>query len=103
MCLPRRFRFILPAALRAAAIAPATAQTVVKRIAVSTGGPFEFKVQTSAKVSPQSQVIANPFRLVIDVPGAVPGPALRGQAVNRGGVERLRVGLFSSSPATTRI
>ncbi|HJT71440.1 MAG TPA: AMIN domain-containing protein [Terriglobales bacterium] len=60
-------------------------------------------MQTSAQVSPQAQIIANPDRLVIDVPNARPGPVLRNQLVNRRDVERIRVGLFANSPPTTRI
>jgi hypothetical protein len=104
MSLPQKSRLALPVACLLAALAlPAAGQTVVKRIVLSTGGPFQFKVQTGAQVTPQAQIIANPDRLVIDVPNALPGAVPRNQAVNRSEVERIRVGLFANSPPTTRI
>jgi AMIN domain len=78
-------------------------QTQVEKISISSQGPLQLQVQTSAPVSPQAQVISNPDRLIIDIPAAVPGAALRALSVNRNQVKRVRVGLFSSSPPVTRI
>jgi AMIN domain len=78
-------------------------QAKVQRISVSPQDPIQLQVQTSVPVVPQAQVISGPERLIIDIPGAVPGSALRGLSVNRSEVKRIRVGLFSTSPSVTRI
>jgi hypothetical protein len=75
----------------------------VQKISVSPQGPIELQVQTSIPVVPQAQIISGPERLIIDVPSAVPGPALRAVSVNRNDVKRIRVGLFSTLPPVTRI
>src|SRR5437764_2280261 len=78
-------------------------QARVLKISVSSQGPIQLQVQTSIPVAPQAQVISDPERLIIDIPGALPGPALRGLPVNRNDVKRIRVGLFSTAPPITRI
>lgn len=75
----------------------------VQKISVAPHDPVQLQVQTSVPVVPQAQIISNPERLIIDIPGAVPGSALRGLAVNRNEVKRIRVGLFSTAPPVTRI
>ncbi|MGH9515454.1 MAG: AMIN domain-containing protein [Terriglobales bacterium] len=72
-------------------------------MSVSPQDPIQLQVQTSIPVVPQAQVISGPERLIIDVPSAVPGPALRALTVNRNDVKRIRVGLFSTLPPVTRI
>src|SRR5581483_535633 len=100
--LPKPYRAAVFAAV-VSLCSIAGAQTVVRQISASNNGPFQLQVQTSAQVLPQAQVITDPERLVIDIPTAVPGSGLRNQNVNRGEVERIRVGLFSSRPPVTRI
>ena len=78
-------------------------QTFVQKISVNPGDPFQLQVQTSTLVAPQAQIITDPERLVIDVPGAHPAATLHNQIVNRNEVQRVRVGLFSASPPVTRI
>jgi hypothetical protein len=78
-------------------------QAKVQKISVGPQDPIQLQVQTSVPVVPQAQVISNPERLIIDIPGAVPASALRGLPVNRNEVKRIRVGLFSTSPSVTRI
>ena len=75
----------------------------VQKISVGPQDPIQLQVQTSVPVVPQAQVISDPLRLIIDIPGAAPGSALRGLPVNRNEVKRIRVGLFSTSPPVTRI
>ena len=91
----------------ACALVPAEAQAAhtpaVRSVAVVNQTPLQLQIQTSAAVVPQSQVISGPERLVIDIPNAVPGATLRGIAVNRGAVKRVRVSLFSTTPPVTRI
>src|SRR3954469_26009026 len=85
------------------AYSQARPQARVLKISVSSQGPIQLQVQTSIPVAPQAQVISDPERLIIDIPGALPGSALRGLSVNRNDVKRIRVGLFSTAPPITRI
>jgi AMIN domain len=91
------------ALLSAPAYSQAVRQVQVQKVSVNAQGPLQFQVQTSARVAPQAQIIADPERLVIDIPGAVPGSGLRVLTVNRNEVTRVRVGLFSTDPPVTRI
>lgn len=81
----------------------AARQTVVQKISVTGNEPLQVRVQTSTPATPQAQIITGPDRLVIDVPGAIPGAALHNRTLNRSEVERLRVALFSAAPPVTRI
>ena len=72
-------------------------------MSLSPQDPIQLQVQTSIPVVPQAQIISDPERLIIDIPGAVPGSALRALTVNRNDVKRIRVGLFASAPPVTRI
>ena len=81
----------------------AARRVVVSKISINPNGPVELNVRTSAPATPQAQVISNPERLVIDVPGAIPGAGLHSRVLNRSEVERVRVGLFSAAPPVTRI
>src|SRR6266496_352449 len=97
--------------VRTAAIAllviPAGAQTgpqvSVRAISVLSTNPLKLRIQTSKQVSPQTQMVSNPERLVIDIPNAVPAAELRDISVHRIEVEKVRVSLFSASPPITRI
>lgn len=102
MRFPRNLCLILPLALAAPAYSQAP-HAKVQKISISSQGPIQLQVQTSLPVVPKAQVIPNPDRLIVDVPGAVPGSSLRGLAVNRNEVKRIRVGLFSTEPPVTRI
>jgi hypothetical protein len=64
---------------------------------------IEVEIEASDRVVPHTNVLTNPDRLVVDFVNAVPGTQLRNQAVNRGAVKSLRVGLFSADPPVTRV
>jgi hypothetical protein len=82
----------------------AQAASSVRRVQVlHNRGQVEIEIEASDRMVPQTQVLANPDRLVVDFPNAVPGAQLRNQAVNRAQVKSLRVGLFSAKPPVTRI
>ena len=86
--------------------APLTAQNAVRveRFSVlGSGQAIEVEIQTSGTVTPQSQMITGPDRIIVDFPGALPAPALRAVAVNRGALKGIRAGLFSSNPPVTRV
>lgn len=63
----------------------------------------EIELEASDRLAPQTRVLTGPDRLVVDFPNALPGPQLRNQAVNRGEVRDVRVGLFQSQPPVTRV
>lgn len=63
----------------------------------------EIEVEGSDRLVPQTRVLTDPDRLVIDFPNAVPSAELRSQSVDRGQVKDIRVGLFQSKPPVTRL
>lgn len=87
--------------------APLVAQNsaVVKHVVVrGTGDAMEVEIQTSgAPVSPNTQAIVGPDRIVVDFPGALPSSELRALKVNRGVLKAIRAGLFFNNPPITRI
>jgi hypothetical protein len=88
--------------------APAAAQAhslpSIQRVQVlRTPNLVEIEIEASDRITPQTNVLTGPDRLVVDFVNARPGAQLRNQAVNRDEVKRLRVGLFSSDPPVTRV
>jgi hypothetical protein len=82
----------------------AQAASSVRRVQVlHNQGQVEIEIEASDRMVPQTQLLANPDRLVVDFANAVPGAQLRNQAVNRAQVKSVRVGLFSAKPPVTRI
>ena len=75
----------------------------VERVALVSSNPLQFQIQTSSPATPQAQIVSSPERLVIDIPNALPGPTLHALKVNRGEVQAVRVGLFSTNPPVTRV
>ncbi len=69
-----------------------------------TGAALEVEIQTSgAPVAPDTEAIADPDRIVVDFPGALPSAELRALQVNRGALKRVRTGLFFRDPPITRV
>jgi hypothetical protein len=96
--------------LGAAVCSPASAAgqlpalPTIRRVQVlRSRNQVEIEIESSDRIVPQTNVLTGPDRLVVDFVNAVPGAQLRGQAVNRGEVKSLRVGLFSKNPPVTRI
>jgi AMIN domain len=100
----RRFlvsAFVLCCALPCAA---APTSTVVRRLTLlGAGDHVEIEIDASQPVTPKTLVVANPDRLVLDFPGAVPGKDLHALKIGRGRVKDIRVGLFTANPPTTRV
>lgn len=85
-------------------IAQPTSTAVIRRVALlGRGNNVELEIAASQQVTPQTQVLTGPDRVVIDFPGAVPATQLRPLAVDRGDVKTVRVGLFAANPPVTRI
>jgi hypothetical protein len=81
----------------------AARQGTVSRVAIVSNDPFQLQIQTNGTEAPQTQIVSSPERLVVDIPNALPGPALHGIAVHRGEVRGVRISLFSTTPPITRI
>ncbi len=64
---------------------------------------IEIEIKTSGDVSPNTQAITGPDRILIDFPGALPTTELHGLDVNRGALKRVRSGLFFDNPPITRV
>jgi hypothetical protein len=65
---------------------------------------LEIEIDTAGgTTSPDTQAIADPDRIVIDFPGALPASELRALEVNRGALKRIRTGLFFNNPPITRV
>jgi hypothetical protein len=75
----------------------------VSKISLLHSNPFQLQINTNARATPQSQVISDPERLIIDIPDAEPGLGLHNLAVNRDEVKAVRVSLFTKNPLVTRI
>lgn len=80
------------------------AQSSVRSVKVlGSRDVVEIEVEATDKITPQTQVLAGPDRLVVDFPNSRPSDQLRNQSVDRGDVKDVRVGLFQSKPPVTRI
>src|SRR6266700_3156504 len=86
-----------------AGTALAARQGTVSSVVIVSNNPFQLQIQTNGNAAPQSQIVSSPERLVVDIPNALPGPALHGIAVHRGEVRGVRISLFSTTPPITRI
>lgn len=105
--MPRHRRpellMLLPAVLCLMASAAGQTSSVRKVHVLNNKGAVEIEIEASNRLVPQTQVLSGPDRLVVDFPNTVPGNSLRTQAVNRGQVKTVRVGLFHSNPPVTRV
>ena len=91
--------------LTAGLFLPAVAQTAsVRRVQVlGSKDAVEIEIDASEHLLPQTQILTDPDRLVVDFPNATPGAQVRSQSVERGEVKSIRVGLFQSNPPVTRV
>src|ERR1017187_10137323 len=82
-----------------------TKHAMVQHVLVrDRGEDIEVEIQTSgAPVSPDTQVITGPDRIIVDFPGTLPSSSLRALKVDRGALKDIRSGLFFSNPPITRI
>jgi AMIN domain-containing protein len=76
----------------------------VRRVSVLGGGDqLALEIATSQPVTPQTQVVTGPDRLVLDFPESLPAESLRSFTVNQGNLKAIRIGLYSNNPPVTRI
>ena len=93
----------LSAALFASPAFPAQDLTVRSVALLRSSGQPQIEVKTSGPVSPATQAVVGPDRIVVDFPGALPASTLHALAVHRGGLKAVRFGLFQSQPPITRV
>ena len=76
----------------------------VRHISVS-GEDQDLNVEITATkpITPRTQTVTDPDRLVVDLPEARPGAGLQRISINRGKLKDVRVGLLSANPPTTRV
>lgn len=76
----------------------------VRHINVS-GDDHDLAVEITASkaVTPHTQTVTAPDRLIVDLPEARPGAGLKKISINRGKLKDVRVGLLSANPLTTRV
>jgi AMIN domain len=88
-----------------ASLKTATAsQLVIQQLKIlGSKDSVEIEVDASDRITPQTQVLTGPDRLVLDFPNAVPAGALRSQSIYVGAVKDIRAGLFRSNPPITRV
>jgi hypothetical protein len=99
------FRALLAVGTLLAGSVAAQERSFVRGVTVRDGGTaIEIEIHTSgAAVSPNTQAITGPDRIVVDFPGALPASELHGLKVNRGPLRGVRSGLFFNDPPITRI
>lgn len=73
------------------------------RMSLLKGSGLEVEITASAPVTPKTQVITGPDRLVLDFPNSLPSKEIHNLDVDRGNLTAARVGLFSSNPPVTRV
>jgi hypothetical protein len=77
---------------------------MLRRVRVLGGNKnFEVEIIADQPVVPRTQVMEEPYRLVVDFPGVVPSRDLHDLRLNRADVRGIRVGLLTSEPAVTRV
>ncbi|HTT21912.1 MAG TPA: AMIN domain-containing protein [Candidatus Sulfotelmatobacter sp.] len=76
----------------------------VRRIAV-TGDAHDLGVEITASkpVTPRTQFVTDPDRLIVDLPEAQPAGGLQKIPIHRGELRDVRVALLSANPPITRV
>lgn len=76
----------------------------IRHITVS-GDDHDLDVEISATmpVTPLTQTVTDPDRLIVDLPEARPAAGLQKILISRGNLKGVRVGLLKANPPTTRV
>lgn len=64
---------------------------------------LDVEITATKPISPQTQIVTGPDRLVVDLPEARPDRGLQKIPINRGKLKDVRVGLLSANPPITRV
>jgi AMIN domain len=86
------------------AMPPAKPVAILQSVTVtSNAGGINVEIAASEPVSPRSQVIADPDRLILEFSNSQPAPNLRSKLLNQGDIKGFRVARFSANPPVTRV
>lgn len=96
-------RILMIAVLVASAPAQRGSPASVEKLSLLSQNPLQIQIQTSRPAAPRVQMVANPDRLVIDIPNSAPGVGLRGLPLKRADVRAVRISQYSMNPAVTRV
>jgi len=76
----------------------------VRHIAVTGDDQdLDIKITASKPVTPRTQFVTDPDRLIVDLPEARPDAGLQKIQIHRGKLRDVRVGLLSANPPITRV
>lgn len=64
---------------------------------------LDVEIEATSPITPVTQVVGNPDRLIVDFQQALPGAGLHKVLVHRGNLIDVRVGLLSANPRVTRV
>ena len=104
MIVPRCYRSILLALFLGLAVLPLAAQLTVQSISVvGKGDNPEIEIHTSGKISPETQTVTGPDRIVLDFPNSIPASTLRALRVKQGVLKSVRFGQYQANPPVTRV
>jgi hypothetical protein len=70
---------------------------------VGKGDTPEIEVRTSGKITPETQAVTGPDRIVLDFPNSIPARTLRALHLNRGVLKGVRFGQYQAKPPVTRV
>jgi type IV pilus secretin PilQ/predicted competence protein len=77
---------------------------VIENLSVNRGAQgLEIAIGPVSGITPQTQRVEGPDRIVLDIPNSVPATRLRQIAVNSPEVKSVRIGQYKSDPPVTRI
>ncbi len=77
---------------------------VIQNLSVNRGAQgLEIAIGPVSGITPQTQRVEGPDRIVLDIPNSVPATRLRQIAVNSPEVKSVRIGQYKSDPPVTRI
>lgn len=83
----------------------AAEQTATVRNIAVTGSDrnLDIEITASKPVTPRTQFVTGPDRLIVDLPETRPDAGLRKMLIQRGKLRDVRVGLLSANPPVTRV
>jgi AMIN domain len=86
-------------------LAQAGQQAATVRHVAVIGDDHDLGVEITATkpITPRTQTVTDPDRLIVDLPEARPDAGLQKVAINRGKLRDVRVGLLSANPPITRV
>jgi hypothetical protein len=80
------------------------AAATVRHIAVTGDShDVDVKITASKPVTPRTQFVTDPDRLIVDLPESRPDAGLQQIPIHRGKLRGVRVGLLSENPPVTRV